>query len=178
MSETEPSERHVQHETDIRDLRAREVFQHGDEVQKLIVVRVAEPAANRDSVLGVENVARGRIVDDDGLAEVSADLAEVFDIVALVVVAAFAEQPVVDDVVDVELIENRVAVFGDGGCEDHDLVQLADSFHEGVDARSFDDVDVMVLAFNLDWYREVCLVEDLDGGQYIAKMCNTHASLP
>jgi hypothetical protein len=34
----------------------------------------------------------------------------------LVVVAALAEQPVVDDVVDVELVQQRVAVLGLSAC--------------------------------------------------------------
>lgn len=34
------------------------------------------------------------------------------DVVALVVVAALAEQPVVNDIVDVKLIEQRVSVLG------------------------------------------------------------------
>jgi hypothetical protein len=37
-------------------------------------VGVREPAADRDGVLRVEDVGGGRIVDDNGLAEVAADL--------------------------------------------------------------------------------------------------------
>lgn len=38
---------------------------------------VGEPAADGDGVLRVEDVRRGRVVDDDGFAEVAADLGEV-----------------------------------------------------------------------------------------------------
>ena len=83
------------------------------------------------------------------------------DVVALVVVAAFAEQAMVDHAVDVELVEQRVAVFGDGCGEYHDLVELADSFHELVDAGAFDDIDVVELPLDLNRYGEVGLVQNL-----------------
>lgn len=86
-------------------MRAREVFEHGDQVEKLIVVCVAEPAADRDGVLRVEDVARRRVVDDDGLPQVTPDLAEIFDVIALMVVATLPEKAMMDHVVDVELIE-------------------------------------------------------------------------
>ena len=66
---------------------------------------VAEPAANRDRMLWVEDVTGGRVVNDDCLLEVSSNLAEVLDVVALVVVATFTEEPVVHHIVDVELIQ-------------------------------------------------------------------------
>lgn len=54
-------------------------------------MRIAEPTANWDSVLRMEDVARRRVVDDDRLFEISAYLAQIFDVVALMIVAAFAE---------------------------------------------------------------------------------------
>ena len=62
---------------------------------------IAEPAADRHSVLWVKDVTRRRIVDNDGVLELAADLTEILDIVSLVVVAAFAEESVMDNVVDV-----------------------------------------------------------------------------
>jgi hypothetical protein len=52
-------------------------------------------------------------------------------IVALVVVAALAEQTVLNDSVDVELVEDGVGVLGEGGGEDDDLVNLAHGLEEG-----------------------------------------------
>lgn len=40
-------------------------------------MRIREPAADRDGVLGMEDIRRGRIVDDDGFFEVAADLRQV-----------------------------------------------------------------------------------------------------
>lgn len=59
--------RHVQHQANIRDLVTSQVFQNWYQVEQLIVVRVAEPATDRHGVLRVEDVARRRVVDDDGL---------------------------------------------------------------------------------------------------------------
>jgi hypothetical protein len=48
--------------------------------------------------------------------------------------------------------------LGDRGGEDDNLVKLAHSLHELIYTRSFDYVDIMILALNLDGYREVGLV--------------------
>ncbi len=80
-------QRHVQHQADVPDVGGGEVFQHGDQIQKLVVVGVGEPRRDRDSVLRVEDVGCRGVVNNDCLAERSADLAEIFDVVSLVVVA-------------------------------------------------------------------------------------------
>lgn len=69
----------VEHEADVAHLRAGQVLQDGDQVQQLVVVRVGEPAADGDGVLRVEDVGGGRVVDDDGLAEIAADLRQILD---------------------------------------------------------------------------------------------------
>jgi hypothetical protein len=73
-------------------------------------------------VLRVENVRGWRVVDDDSVFEVSANLRQVLHesapvtgctcdalaylhVVALVVVATFAEKPVVHNTMDIELVE-------------------------------------------------------------------------
>lgn len=40
-------------------------------------MRVGEPAADGDGVLGVEDVGCGRVVDDDCFSEIATDLREV-----------------------------------------------------------------------------------------------------
>lgn len=64
-------------------------------------------------MLGVEDVGGRRVVDDDGVLQVAANLREVLDVVALVVVAALTEKTVVDDLVNVKLVEEGVAVLGE-----------------------------------------------------------------
>ena len=78
-----------------------------------------------------------------------------------------------DDTVDVELVEHGISVLqnavfvkrsihkeakiervsahlAQAGGEDHDLVDLAHFLEEGVDARTFDDVDVVPVVLDLD----------------------------
>ncbi len=54
-------------------------------------MRIAEPTANGNGVLRVEDVARRRVIDDNRVLEISAHLAQVFDVVPLMIVATFAE---------------------------------------------------------------------------------------
>lgn len=72
---------------------------------------IGEPTADGHGVLRVEDVGCGRVVDDDGVFEIAADLGQVLDVVPLVVVTAFTEKPMVDNVVDVKLVEKRIAVL-------------------------------------------------------------------
>ena len=61
-----------------------EVFEDGDEVEEFVVVGGGEPAADGHGVLRVEDVGCGRVVDYDCLAQVAADLGEVFDVIATI----------------------------------------------------------------------------------------------
>lgn len=72
---------------------------------------IRKPTANRDSVLGVEYVGSGRIVDDDRVLQVPSYLRQILHVIALMIVAAVAEKSVVHHVVDVELIQERVTVL-------------------------------------------------------------------
>lgn len=65
---------------------------------------------------------------------------------------------------NVELVQQRVAVLRDRGGEHNDLVQLAHTLEECVDTGSLDDIDIMRLSLNLDGYREVGLMQDLSMG--------------
>lgn len=56
-------------------------------------------------MLRVEDVGGWRVVDNDSVLQVTTNLRQILDIVALVVVAALAEETVVNDLVDVELVE-------------------------------------------------------------------------
>lgn len=67
----------VEHQTDIADLRACQVFEHGYKIQELIVVCIREPAANRYGMLRMKDVRCGRVVDDYGLAQITPDLREI-----------------------------------------------------------------------------------------------------
>lgn len=85
----------------------------------------------------------------------------------MVIVARFAEKTVVDNIVDIELIKERVAVFRDGGGKDYNLIQLADALHEFVDAGSLNDIDVVEGAFDFNGDGKVGLAEELRWGSQI-----------
>ena len=52
--------------------------------------------------------------------------------------------------------------LGNGCSEYHNLIELADAFHELVHSWSLDHIDVVVVALDFNGYCEVSLVEDLD----------------
>lgn len=76
----------------------------------------------------MENVRRRRVVDDDCVFQVAADLRQILivlvwawvwiglttylDVVTLVVVATFAEETVVYNTVNVQLVQQWVAILG------------------------------------------------------------------
>ena len=90
-------------------------------------------------------------------------------VVASVVVAALAEQPVRHDAVDIELVKHRIRVLttpirhGDKNnfnigtnlaqtcCEHHHFVDLAHLLQEVVYARAFDNIHIMPMILNLNW---------------------------
>lgn len=59
----------------------------------------------------VEDIARGRVVQDDRVANRPPQLRQVLDVIALVVETALAEQPVRDDAVRVQFVKDRVCVL-------------------------------------------------------------------
>jgi hypothetical protein len=68
-------------------------------------VGIREPTADGHGVLWVEDVGGGRVIDDDGVLQVSANLRQVLDVISLVIVAALAEESMVNNLVDVELVQ-------------------------------------------------------------------------
>lgn len=74
-------------------------------------MRVREPAAYRQRVLRVEDVRCRGIVDDNGVLEISSNHGKILDIVPLVVVAGFAEETVMNHLVNVELVQERIAIL-------------------------------------------------------------------
>jgi hypothetical protein len=74
-------------------------------------VSIGEPTADWDGVLWVENIRRRRVIDNDSILQVASKLREILDVVAVVVEATLAEQAVVDNIVDIELIQKRITVL-------------------------------------------------------------------
>jgi hypothetical protein len=80
------------------------------------------------------------------------------------VVAAFAEEPVVDDAVDIKLVQERIAILAHTSRENHNFIQLSNTLHKLIHTRTLNDVDVVICAFNFDGDGKVCLVEKLRWG--------------
>jgi hypothetical protein len=96
-------------------------------------VRVVEPGGYWNGVVRMEDVRGRRVVDDDGLRHLAAELGQILrivqrvismgmsfslelrlaylNIIASVIVATLSEQPVLDDLVYVQNIENRIGVL-------------------------------------------------------------------
>jgi len=87
------------------NVRVGQILENGNEIQQLVVVSIREPTADGNGVLGMEDVGCRGVVNDDCLLQVAANLREILDVVPLVVVAALSEEPVVDHLVDVQLVE-------------------------------------------------------------------------
>ena len=71
------SQCNVKNQTDVLDLRASKVFKNRYQIEKLIIVSIRKPATDGYRMLGMEDVRRWRIVDDDGLSNVSAYLGKI-----------------------------------------------------------------------------------------------------
>lgn len=72
---------------------------------------IREPTADWDGVLWVENVRRRRVIDNDRILQVASKLGKILDVVSVVVEATLAEQTMMDDIVNVELIQKGVTVL-------------------------------------------------------------------
>lgn len=59
----------------------------------------------------MEDVTGWRVVDDDGVFQITAYYGQVLDVVALVVEARLSEQTVLDDLVDIEHVQNWVRIL-------------------------------------------------------------------
>lgn len=68
------SQSNIEDQADICHLVASEIFQNRNKVQEFVVVCIAEPTADWYRVLGMEDVAGGRVVNYDGLLQVPPDL--------------------------------------------------------------------------------------------------------
>lgn len=64
---------------------------HTLQICQLGVVRVIEPRRDRNGVVGMKDVRRRRIVDDYGVSNRPSKLAEIFDVIALMVVTGLSE---------------------------------------------------------------------------------------
>ena len=67
----------IQDHADILDLCPSKILKNRNKIKQFIVMCVREPATDGYRVLRVEDVRGGRVVDDDGFAEITANLRKV-----------------------------------------------------------------------------------------------------
>lgn len=77
MLELQTLQCNVKNQTNVFHLRTGKVFEDRNEVEKLIIVGVREPAADGYRMLGVEYVGRRGVVDDDSVSKFAANLGEI-----------------------------------------------------------------------------------------------------
>merc|ERR1719209_2120150 len=96
---------------------------------------VVEPGYARHSILGMEDVGGGGVVQDDNLVEVTSKSAQVLHVVATVEDAGLSEQPGSEHVPLVQQVRHRVGVLGQAGRKEDALVQPAHLLQELVHMR-------------------------------------------
>jgi hypothetical protein len=64
-------------------------------------MRVVEPRGDWHGVVRVEDVRRGRVVQDNRVGNRTAQLRQILDIIPLVIITALAEQSMRDDMMDI-----------------------------------------------------------------------------
>ena len=67
----------VKNQTHVLHLCTSKIFQNGDQIKKLIIMGVREPAADGYRVLRVEYIGRGRIIDNYRVSEVATNLRKI-----------------------------------------------------------------------------------------------------
>ena len=67
-------------------------------------MRIIEPTRDRHSVVRMENVRSRRVIDDNGIANGSSELRQIFDVISPVIVARFTEEAVFDDVMNIQMV--------------------------------------------------------------------------
>ena len=51
--------------------------------------------------------------------------------------------------------------LGNRCSEDNDFIEFTNTLHELINTRTFDNIDIMILTLDLNWYGEVSLVKYL-----------------
>lgn len=111
-----------------------ELDEERDQVEELLVLHVIVPGDDWDRLLGLEHVGRWRVVEDDCILRISANLAHVFREHTLHVGAVLTEQASRAKAIGVHLVHEWVGVLRETRGEDDHLEVLCHYAEEIVDA--------------------------------------------
>lgn len=67
----------VENHSDIAHVCPSQALQHGNQVEKFVIMGVIEPTGDGNSVVWVVEIGGGRVVDNDGLLDVATNVEEV-----------------------------------------------------------------------------------------------------
>ena len=113
-------------------------------------------------IVRVEDVGRGGVVDDDDPLKFATEPTEVFDVVAAVEDARFAEESRAEDAPLVQQIRNRIRILGQRGRKQDALVELAHLAQKLVHVRPLQHVHLMNGAVNLHRDDKVRITDGLN----------------
>ena len=77
-----------------------------------------------DTVLGLPREVLRQVVDDDHSLEISSEHGQVFDVERAIARGVLAVQPMLHDLLRVEVVDDPVGVVLHGSGPDHDLIAL------------------------------------------------------
>lgn len=115
-----------------------ERFQQWNQMEKIIIRGIIDPALDRNSIVFMKDVAHGAIIQNSHATQIRLNAAQVLDIGAipkgamLAIEASLEEFPLL-----LQPVDDRVGVFLHAGGEDDELVPLADFAQELVAVRPF-----------------------------------------
>jgi len=141
------------HITDVIGLRQHLKWRY-QEVQ-LVVVGIIVPGKDGQTILGLELITVGRVVDDDDVLHGATDAFHVLDEHVLGVGAVFAKQALWRDIHWVQDVHQRVGVFRQRGSENHNLVVLADFLDEFAAVGTHLHIDRADTTLNIDGQHDV-----------------------
>mmetsp|Transcript_22368 Transcript_22368/g.35192 ORF Transcript_22368/g.35192 Transcript_22368/m.35192 type:complete len:271 (+) Transcript_22368:880-1692(+) len=118
-------------------------------VIQLPIAHIVDKTGTIDCILGMKQITRRTIVDDDTLAQIPIQQGQVLDVVALVEDARFAEEAGAYDTLGVEEVEEDVGVLVERGGIDDDLVVFGHFKKKLVDAGAFCYIDKVDHVFDL-----------------------------
>lgn len=123
---------------------------------------IIEPGGDWYRMGWVEDITGGRIVYDDSILQIPAQLVQVFYIVSHMIVTRLPEKPMVHDFVYIKDVENWISVLCQRSREDDNLEDFAHLTHKLIDSRSFDDIYIVEDAIDLYRNDEISLMYELD----------------
>mmetsp|Transcript_44799 Transcript_44799/g.59494 ORF Transcript_44799/g.59494 Transcript_44799/m.59494 type:complete len:325 (-) Transcript_44799:719-1693(-) len=129
--------------------------QHGNVVEEASILRVVIPRNDGQTALRLQHVGGGRVVDDDRIFHVPADLGHVLHEDAVDEGAVLAEEPRCAVALGVHLVHQGVRILGKRGRVNDHFIILGHLLQEVLRARSLHHVNIGGASIDVDRDRVV-----------------------